>query len=104
MPVVLLEAAAAELPVVATRVGGIPEVVEDGTTGFLVPPGDPMVLGDAMMSIETLGLEGRATMAARGRALVEKRYGTPTVMKMWDQLYSECATASKDREAAGGQR
>jgi glycosyltransferase involved in cell wall biosynthesis len=104
MPVVLLEAAAVELPVVATRVGGIPEVVEDGTTGLLVPPGDPVLLGDAMMRIEALSPEARATMGARGRALVEHRYGTATVMKMWDRLYSECATVSSDSEGAGGQR
>lgn len=47
----LLEAMAAELPVVATNVGGNPEIVLDQTTGLLVPPRDPMALGDAMIRI-----------------------------------------------------
>jgi glycosyltransferase involved in cell wall biosynthesis len=102
MPVVLLEAAAVELPVVATRVGGVAEVVEDGTTGFLVPPRDPAALGGAMERIEALTWEVRATMGSRGRAHVEQRYGTASVMEMWDRLYSECATASRARP--GGQR
>jgi glycosyltransferase involved in cell wall biosynthesis len=102
MPVVLLEAAAVELPVVATRVGGVAEVVEDGTTGFLVPPGDPGALGGAMKRIEALTGDVRAAIGSRGRALVEQRYGTARVMDMWERLYLECATASADK--AGGQR
>jgi glycosyltransferase involved in cell wall biosynthesis len=102
MPVVLLEAAAAELPVVATRVGGVAEVVEDGTTGVLVPPGDPAALAAAMERIERLPLEARAAMGAGGRALVEQRYGTTRVMEMWERLYSEVAPGPGG--PAGGQR
>jgi len=46
LPNVALEASAAGVPVVATAVGGTPEVVEDGVTGFLVPPGDPRSLAE----------------------------------------------------------
>ena len=94
MPVVLLEAAAVELPIVATRVGGIPEVVEDGVTGLLVPPGDATALAGAMEKIERLAPEARAAMGAGGRAFVEQRYGTARVMEMWERLYSELAPAS----------
>jgi glycosyltransferase involved in cell wall biosynthesis len=102
MPVVLLEAAAVGLPIVATRVGGVAEVVEDGTTGFLVPPGDPAALAEAMDRIETLAPEARVAMGTCGRALVEEQYGTSRVMEMWDRLYSEFAPAPQG--SAAGQR
>jgi glycosyltransferase involved in cell wall biosynthesis len=88
MPVVLLEAAAVGLPVVATRVGGVSEVVEDGVTGSLVPPGDPAALAEAMRGIEALSPDQRVAMGGRGRALVQERYSTGSVMGMWERLYS----------------
>ena len=88
MPVALLEAASVELPVVATRVGGVAEVVEDGVTGLLVPPADPAALATAMVRIEELSSDARAIMGHRGRTLVEEHYGTERVMEMWDELYS----------------
>jgi glycosyltransferase involved in cell wall biosynthesis len=89
MPVVLLEAAAAELPIVATRVGGVAEVVEDGTTGLLVQSADPAALAEAMGKMESLTVEARLAMGARGRILVEQRYGTGRVMETWERLYSD---------------
>jgi glycosyltransferase involved in cell wall biosynthesis len=102
MPVVLLEAAAVELPVVATQVGGVSEVVEDGTTGLLVPPGDPIALGRAMERVEALATEARAAMGAGGRALVQQRYDTDRVMEMWERLYLECVAPPAG--IAAGQR
>ncbi len=101
MPVVLLEAAAAGLPVVATRVGGVAEVVEDGVSGLLVAPRDPMALSRAMEHIEALTPEQRAAMGARGRTLVQQRYSTGSVMDMWERLYSGLLPADG---AATGQR
>lgn len=64
MPNVALEAMIFGKPVVATRVGGVPEVIVDGETGVVVPPGDPRALGEAM--IRVLG-DGEAA-ARLGRA------------------------------------
>jgi glycosyltransferase involved in cell wall biosynthesis len=87
--VVLLEAAAAELPIVATRVGGVAEVVEDGSTGLLVRSADPAALSEAMEKMESLTREARLAMGARGRILVEQRYGTGRIMETWERLYSD---------------
>jgi glycosyltransferase involved in cell wall biosynthesis len=66
---VLLEAMRAGLPVVATRVAAIPEVVEDGVTGILVPPDDPWALADAVLALvrspdraRELGVAGHARL------------------------------------------
>jgi glycosyltransferase involved in cell wall biosynthesis len=101
MPVVLLEAAAVGLPIVATRVGGVGEVVEDGVTGLLVPPGSPAELAGAMEKIEALALESRMAMGERGRVLVEQQYGTDHVMDIWDRIYSEVSLTTIGVSAAG---
>jgi glycosyltransferase involved in cell wall biosynthesis len=72
MPMSLLEAMAAGCPVIATRVGGIPDLVRDGDNGLLVPPGKPGALAAALQRLlgdralaERLGRRARATIAAR---------------------------------------
>lgn len=50
-PIALLEAMAAGRPVVGTAVGGVPEIVDDGVTGLLVPPADPAALGKALVTV-----------------------------------------------------
>ena len=73
MPWVVLEAAAAGLPVVTTRLGAIPEMVNDGVTGFVVQPGDEAALRDRLLRLITDdGLRQR--MGAAGRAAMERRY------------------------------
>ena len=63
----ILEAMSAGLPVIATRVGGIPEIVEEGRTGILVPPSDPGALADAMVEMATRP-DLREPMGAAGAA------------------------------------
>ena len=63
---VLAEAMAVGTPVVASRVDGLPEVVEDGVSGRLVPPGRPDLLAQAVL--EVLGRRGEMGAAARERA------------------------------------
>jgi glycosyltransferase involved in cell wall biosynthesis len=68
-----LEAMAMGLPVVVSAVGGIPEIVESGGSGYLIPPGDGAQLGDAASALLADPARTRA-LGARGRTLVEERY------------------------------
>jgi glycosyltransferase involved in cell wall biosynthesis len=64
----VLDAMAAGLPVVATRVGGVPEIVKDGETGLLVPPHDPEALAHAMARLaDDSGMRDR--LGSNGRSL-----------------------------------
>jgi glycosyltransferase involved in cell wall biosynthesis len=69
MPVSLMEAAACGVPAVAPAVGGIPELIEDGVSGLLAPPNDPLGLATAMERLLAQpGLAARLGSAARQRA------------------------------------
>jgi phosphatidyl-myo-inositol dimannoside synthase len=70
--IVLMEAAAAGKPVVATRVGGIPDAVEDGKTGFLIEPGDYERLSDAIILLLADGSTERTMGEAARRRAVSK--------------------------------
>ena len=72
-PMALLEAAAAAVPVVASAVGGVPELVEDATTGLLVPPGDADALARAVSGLVADPERARA-LGARARAVVAVRH------------------------------
>jgi glycosyltransferase involved in cell wall biosynthesis len=76
----LLDAMALGLPVVATAAGGIPEAVEDGVTGRLVPPCDPAALADALA--EVLGDEAmRRAMGTAGRKRYESRFSADRMVE-----------------------
>lgn len=70
---VLIEAMAARRPIVASRAGGVPEIVLDGETGVLVPPGDPEALADAIADL-VIDRAKAERLAAAGRARVEKHF------------------------------
>lgn len=93
LPIVLLEAAGSGLPIVSTRVGGTSEVVRDGETGFLVPPGQPEALRDAMARVMALDATARRGLGDAGRALVEREYALDGVLDQWEQLYAELLAA-----------
>jgi len=81
----ILEAMSAGLPVVATRVGGVPEIVEDGSTGILVPAADPAALARAMARMA--GDRGlRETMGARGRERAS-RFSAERTAEMTERVY-----------------
>jgi glycosyltransferase involved in cell wall biosynthesis len=73
IPNVILEAMANGVPVVASAISGIPEAVEDGVTGFLVPPGDPGALADKIARV-LADESGARRMGAAGRRLVAERF------------------------------
>lgn len=85
---VFLEAMAVGLPVVATNVSAIPEVVDDGRTGWLVPPSDPTGLAAALR--EALAdPDERARRGEAGRALLVERFGLPRMIDETLALYTE---------------
>jgi sugar transferase (PEP-CTERM/EpsH1 system associated) len=85
-PVTLLEAMASGLPVVASRVGGIPELVQDGATGTLVPAGDPEQLALALASYVSDSARVRLHGLA-GRARVEQHYSIAAMLASYLALY-----------------
>ena len=88
IPNVLVEAMAAGAPVVATPVSGIPELVEDGVNGLLVPPEDPGALADALLRLHTdAALAGR--LAATGRDTVRERFDGERLAGTLAALFNE---------------
>jgi len=85
LPVALLEAMAAGLPAVATRVAGTVEVIADGA-GLLVPPQDPSALAAALRSLLT-DRDEAARMAERGQADVRAHFGIAAVCARYVELY-----------------
>jgi glycosyltransferase involved in cell wall biosynthesis len=92
MPMVLLEAGAAGLPIVATAVGGNREVVLDDRTGFLVPPRDPEALAAAMLRLGGLPEAERRAMGERGHEHIRASYGLARVATRWEELYREVSS------------
>jgi len=90
---VLFEYLAAGVPVVASRVGVVPEILEDGRTALLVPPGEPEPLADAIARL--LDDPGRRReIGAAGAALVRARYSGARLAEQLTALYLSLAVAS----------
>jgi glycosyltransferase involved in cell wall biosynthesis len=87
LPISVLEAMAAGLPVVASAVGGVAELVVDGETGLLVPPGDADALAGALERLLGDGLL-RRQMGAAGRSRAEELFDLPSFHRAHLELYA----------------
>jgi glycosyltransferase involved in cell wall biosynthesis len=87
--VAILEAMAAGRAVVATRIGGTPEIVSEGHTGLLIQPNDPSGLAEAVLSLAR-DPQGRKSMGSEGARLARERYSIQTMVARLEAVYLEC--------------
>lgn len=91
---VFLEAMAVRLPIVASDVSAIPEVVEDGVSGWLVPPGDPEALAAAIQ--EGCGNEAdRLARGVAGHMRLLERFALPTMVERTLEIYEQALSAKR---------
>jgi glycosyltransferase involved in cell wall biosynthesis/peptidoglycan/xylan/chitin deacetylase (PgdA/CDA1 family) len=101
-PNVIIEAMAAGLPVVASRVGGIPELVSDGITGRLVPAANRQALADGLLDL--LDHPDRAELFGRNaRRRIEETYSFERMVEQFEWLYEAQLQASPARRAVTAQ-
>jgi glycosyltransferase involved in cell wall biosynthesis len=87
LPLVVLEAGASGAICVATNVGGIPETILDGVTGFLVDPDSPEALAQAMLRVLFLPESQKRRMSAAARAHIEQQFNQATMVASYEQIF-----------------
>jgi glycosyltransferase involved in cell wall biosynthesis len=97
LPLALLEAAACELPAIATNVPGTREVILDGETGLLARVGDANSLSMAMTRMMRMPVEERSAMGARARRLVSESFSLRSVLDRWEALYRDLLQRHPER-------
>jgi glycosyltransferase involved in cell wall biosynthesis len=88
LPMVLLEAGACGVPVVATNVPGTREVVVDGKTGWLAPAGDAQELANTMMKLMHMPPDARHAMGEQARRHVGRNFSLEAALDRWERLYA----------------
>jgi glycosyltransferase involved in cell wall biosynthesis len=88
--VAILDAMAYGLPAIASRVGGIPDIVEDGVSGLLVPPADPQALAHAIERLARDPAYARQ-LADAGRERLQTHFSWDVITKRWDAVYRSAA-------------
>lgn len=102
LPIAILEGMASRLPLVATAVGEVPTVIQDGRTGVLVPAEDPKLLAAAIIELLRDPAK-RAQLASAARQLVEAEFSAERMTADYLRVYEEAiAVAAKNRECRGG--
>jgi glycosyltransferase involved in cell wall biosynthesis len=84
-----------EKPVVASRVGGLPDVVQDGETGFLVPPRDPAALAAAILKLANVPEKTRREWGRRGRLKTLDLCGPDRCVDALENIFSDQLTRRK---------
>ena len=88
LPITLLEAMRGHLPVIASKVGGIPNVLENGVGGILVEPGDERGLADAIS--ELVGSEGRCRqLAEEAHSVFRQGYSATNMAAAYQEIYAD---------------
>ena len=100
MPISILEAMASAKPVVATAVGGVPELLTEGETGLLVPPAQPAALATALVKL-ACDPELRRSMGARGRARVDQEFSASAMVERTAALYARLLRQKAGRQSTG---
>jgi glycosyltransferase involved in cell wall biosynthesis len=96
-PNVVLEAMASRVPVVASRVGDVPRLIEDGRTGFVFASDDAEGLAAALLRVSALAPAGREAMGRRARERVESEYQIDAIASLHVDLYAQLARRSGHR-------
>jgi glycosyltransferase involved in cell wall biosynthesis len=94
LPNVVLEAMALGVPVVATAVGGTPELVRDGVTGILISPADPAALAEAVIRA-VQHPQAASERAVRARAMVEREFNMAALIRQTHEMYGEITNGAR---------
>jgi glycosyltransferase involved in cell wall biosynthesis len=100
-PNVVLEAMSSRTPVLATRVGDVPNLIDDGENGFILPVGDELALAEKLLHLYRLGAEARRSMGAAGRRIVEDRFQLESVTARYWDLYQQLANDAEGGSSRG---